>query len=718
MKYPRNSFWKSKPGINKLSNREKMNSTGKNLTKANKRDLAVQELQKTEETYVEQLQLLNLVYVTPMENLKSISQEQHNTLFSQIKIILNFNTNFLHNLSDAIKRGNSIGQELLNFCPYFKIYREYVNNYEQANILLRKLKSRQEFIELDEEGRTRCHNLSISDLIVTPIQRVPRYPMLIKEIIKYSEPHHPDLGLLTAALEKYTLLNRHINEGIKEQEKRDKVREIGEKVLEGGKPISLVAPARMFIMQGELWKVCRGKNKKYMFFLFNDLLIYANPQGKYYKLHNKLAINSSFHSELVDEERYPPHSIQISSSTKSFVVFADHQDQCLRWLKAIQDIKEQQEERNKKKGDYARGNDIKKAPVMVPDHFFEHCQVCCVKFTFVKRKHHCRICGKVVCGSCSNGKLHGLNDKLMRACDYCMKEHMSTAQVFKPSKFSPSSQSTFVNDLAAPVLPANDDFKEGTPDISSEILSISFYHGVIATKSERKKILQKKKQGSFFISEADDCLLLVYKPRNDKVEEVRIVAKIVDGSSISYTCDNPRISSSSIEDLVKRKLWKPLGLTKEVAPNQSREKLKSDNSENYGRCVALFDYKSQEPGDLTLKKGDEILILNQSEADGWWTGKIGEKVGLFPVNFTEVIVNSVAKPVQKVNGEQPQGPKGGDIFIAKQDHETKFSGEISFRSGDKIILQKTDQSGWWLGRLESNNQLGWFSPALVEPVRR
>jgi len=236
------------------------------LTKANKRDLAIQELQKTEETYVEQLQLLNLVYVAPMEKLKSITQEQHNTLFSQIKIILNFNTNFLHNLSDAIKRGNSIGQELLKFCPYFKIYREYVNNYEQANILLRKLKSRQEFIELDEKGRTRCHNLSISDLIVTPIQRVPRYPMLIKEIIKNSEPDHPDLSLLTAALEKYTLLNRHINEGIKEQEKRDKVREIGEKVLEGGKPISLVAPARMFIMQGELWKVCRGKNKKYMFF--------------------------------------------------------------------------------------------------------------------------------------------------------------------------------------------------------------------------------------------------------------------------------------------------------------------------------------------------------------------------------------------------------------------------------------------------------------------
>jgi len=689
-------------------------STGKKLTKVDKRNLAVKELQKTEETYVEQLRLLNLVYVTPMEQLKSITPDQHNTLFSQIKIILNFNTNFLNNLSDAIRRGNSIGQELLNFCPYFKLYREYVNNYEQANILLRKLKSRPEFIELDEEGRKRCHNLSVSDLIVTPIQRVPRYPMLIKEIIKNSEPDHPDLRLLTSALEKYTLLNRSINEGIKEQEKRDKVREIGEKVLEGGKPISLVAPARMFIMKGELWKVCRGKNKKYMFFLFNDLLIYANPQGKYYKFHNKLEINSSFHPEIVDEEGYPPHSIQINSSTKSFVVFADHQEECLRWLKSMQDIREQQEEREKKRGDYARDDDIKKAPVMVPDHFFEHCQVCSSKFTFVKRRHHCRICGKVVCGNCSNGKLPGLKDKLMRACDQCMKEAMSARGVFKAPKFSISSKSIAVNDSIVPVSAAYDDYKEGTPDISSEISSMTFYHGMIATKTERRKVLQEREQGSFFIAEANDCLLLVYKSGNGKVDEVKVGMTILDGRSISYTCDNPRVSSSSIEDLVKRRLWKPLGLTNAVSPKQKHENPKTEDSQNYGRCVALFDYEAQAPGDLTLKKGDEILIMNKSEAEGWWTGKIGDKVGQFPSTFTEVIVKPAAKSVQKVKVKQPQRPKGGAILIAKHDHQSALTGELSFRTGDKIILQKTDQSGWWLGRLQSNNQLGWFPPTLVE----
>jgi len=689
-------------------------NTGKRMSKAEKRQYAVEELQESEETYVEQLRLLFLVYVSPMAKHPNITPEQHSTLFSQIKIILNFNTNFLNNLRDEIKQGESIAQELLNFCPYFKLYREYVNNYEQASILLRTLKNRPWFIELDKDGRSRCHNLALSDLLVTPIQRVPRYPMLIKEIIKNTAPNHPDLNLLKSALEKYTALNRHINEGIKEQEKRDKVREIGEQVLQGGKPISLVAPARVFIMKGELWKVCRGKNKKYMFFLFNDLLIYTKPQGKNYKFHNKLEINTSFHSEPVDEVMYPPHSIQINTITKSFVVFADHQEEYLTWLKAMQDIKEQQIEREKLKGNYVPC-DIRKAPVMVPNHFFDDCQVCNSKFTLIRRRHHCRICGNVVCGNCSNGRLLNSEEEMVRACDNCIKEAMSGKNVFKNSSIS--SRTSSVRDSLVPI-EADNVYREGTPDASSELSSIKFYHGLIASKTERKKVLENRERGSFFIAEADECLLLVYKSENNKVQEIKLRMKFVDGMSISYTCDNHNVSSSSIEDLVKRKLWKVLGLTKAVPSEMWPENPKIEDSEACGRCVALFNYEAKAPGDLTLNKGDEILILDRSKNEGWWTGKIGESIGQFPSNFTKVIDKPVERFSVEAKIKQPLVPKGGDLLIAKQDFKTSPYRELSFSTGDVIILQKTDQSGWWLGRLQINNKLGWFPPALVERLER
>lgn len=35
------------------------------------------------------------------------------------------------------------------------------------------------------------------------------------------------------------------------------------------------------------------------------------------------------------------------------------------------------------------------APEWVPDEKASHCMKCDVKFTVVKRRHHCRACGKV-----------------------------------------------------------------------------------------------------------------------------------------------------------------------------------------------------------------------------------------------------------------------------------------------------------------------------------
>jgi len=695
-------------------------SQGRKLTKADKRDLAVKELLSTEKKYVDQLRTLDIVYVNGLEKLKAITSEQHNTLFSQIKIILNFNTNFLTNLSKAIKKNESIGQEMLNFCPYFKIYREYVNNYEQASILLRKLKDRPEFTAFDDEGRARCNNLAISDLIVTPIQRVPRYPMLLKEIIKNTEDSHPDLHLLTAALEKYTSLNRDINEGIKEQEKRNKVREIGEKVLDGGKPISLVAPARRFIMKNELWKVCRGKNKKYMFFLFNDLLIYADRQGKYFKFHNMLDIDTSFSAEGMEgNQMYPPHSMKIKSSTKSFVAFADDQELCTKWVKAMQELRDRLDNREKLKGDYNTFDDVAKAPIMVPDHFFKDCQLCHIKFTFVRRRHHCRLCGIVVCGGCSTGRIPDVKDQLMRACDDCMKQTKQQREVIRPPSFLSSSKTdTGKNNLGTPKSTSYDDRKEGTPEASAELFQISFYHGPIPSRDDRNKILRKEGQGSFYMSEAHESLLLVYKTSNVKVDEVKIGMKITVGGRITYTCENPRVSSSSIENLVTKKLWKPLGLTKAVR-REGHKQMSNDELKSCERGVALYDYVSQAPGDLTLKQGDEVVILEHAESEGWWTGMIGERTGLFPSTYIEVIKKRVeeVKLVQKVKPKPKAAAKKGDILIGKYDYEQASSEELSFKKGDKIILQRTDDSGWWLGRLQSNNKLGWFPPALVDKFK-
>ncbi|KAL1783779.1 zinc finger protein FYVE domain-containing protein 16 isoform X1 [Sigmodon hispidus] len=72
-----------------------------------------------------------------------------------------------------------------------------------------------------------------------------------------------------------------------------------------------------------------------------------------------------------------------------------------------------------------------KQPIWVPDSEAPNCMNCQVKFTFTKRRHHCRACGKVFCGVCCNRKckLQYL-EKEARVCVICY-ETISKAQAFE-----------------------------------------------------------------------------------------------------------------------------------------------------------------------------------------------------------------------------------------------------------------------------------------------
>ncbi|XP_015793672.1 SH3 domain-containing kinase-binding protein 1 isoform X1 [Tetranychus urticae] len=53
---------------------------------------------------------------------------------------------------------------------------------------------------------------------------------------------------------------------------------------------------------------------------------------------------------------------------------------------------------------------------------------------------------------------------------------------------------------------------------------------------------------------------------------------------------------------------------------------------------AIYDYKAQNDDELTIKKGDIIIILSKGvEDEGWWKGELNGKIGVFPDNYIEVI---------------------------------------------------------------------------------
>lgn len=97
---------------------------------------------------------------------------------------------------------------------------------------------------------------------------------------------------------------------------------------------------------------------------------------------------------------------------------------------------------------------------------------------------------------------------------------------------------------------------------------------------------------------------------------------------LDYMVNSPIIFCSTIPQLCKAQLDLATGF---VLAGPLAELLFMLFS--FTEYVALYTYESPEPGDLTFRVGDVILV---SKREGeWWNGSIGDRTGLFPSNYVK-----------------------------------------------------------------------------------
>jgi hypothetical protein len=88
--------------------------------------------------------------------------------------------------------------------------------------------------------------------------------------------------------------------------------------------------------EGSLTKVCRRKDKRFYFHLFNDIMLYSEATVLGYRLHRifylqKVVVENIDHHS-VDFEGAPPNSLKILSDHKSFIAYADSEELKTKWL--------------------------------------------------------------------------------------------------------------------------------------------------------------------------------------------------------------------------------------------------------------------------------------------------------------------------------------------------------------------------------------------------
>jgi len=185
------------------------------------------------------------------------------------------------------------------------MYTQYVNNYASVSALLDKTLSDRKYEKFqkfcaDAKADPRSGDLDLASFLIMPVQRIPRYKLLLVELEKALDEGSDSAKLISSSIEKISSVATCINEDVKFKQSREAIVKLQSKFV--GK-VTLVTPSRLLVHQGTLIKVNRkGQGQKYEFFLFSDLLIYASSAiGWRYVLQLEIPIDAAFDARDLSE---------------------------------------------------------------------------------------------------------------------------------------------------------------------------------------------------------------------------------------------------------------------------------------------------------------------------------------------------------------------------------------------------------------------------------
>ncbi|XP_074645967.1 uncharacterized protein LOC141902225 [Tubulanus polymorphus] len=412
------------------------------------------EIMTSEQVFVGVLKLLNRDF---RDAVKSISDEVGRAIVPRVVLdnilkylpeLENFNSELLKDLTERINNWDEtpkVADIFVKKGPFLNLYTTYIQDFSQMTGRLdeacKKYPIFQEVVR-DFETSEKCSGLALKHYMLKPIQRLPQYKLLLQDYQKHLPVNSLDTEDTKSALEVVTKIASHANESMKVGDNFQKLLEIQNSLIG---QFEVVKPGRTLIKKDMLLKLSRKELQERMFFLFNDVLLYTKPVPNGYKLKNVLSLAGMKVKKPTQDDF--ENEFSIISIQRSFTLSAkpdineplilqcstsEEREQWLTVLtKAIDDnaVKRSTYEiaKTNPQGIVTIDKDFilgAKAPVWVPDARVTMCMACTSEFTVTWRRHHCRSCGRVVCGACSDyrAKLAYLRDKLARVCRECFEK--------------------------------------------------------------------------------------------------------------------------------------------------------------------------------------------------------------------------------------------------------------------------------------------------------
>ncbi|KAK5579913.1 hypothetical protein RB653_009602 [Dictyostelium firmibasis] len=291
-------------------NNNNNNNNGKNdedESTKKKRELILEEIIQTEKSYVTYLSAIQEVYIDPLRSgqYKSLIKEDHIKSIFLTEDLLKFHVEFFTELAicynsfswsndilppnsltkttvttnqnrlstvttttTTFSSPNSKPQKLKEITSLestvaitsifnknqenFKMYSNYIIGYDASVTLLARLRKKKDFSNFLEKCRndSRCNGLDLNSILIMPVQRLPRYVLLLSELIKQTPPNHPNIKLLNKCLKGIKEVTSFINEAKRDDDNQIKTQQLQETIIE---KVNIYESGRKYILDGEFF---------------------------------------------------------------------------------------------------------------------------------------------------------------------------------------------------------------------------------------------------------------------------------------------------------------------------------------------------------------------------------------------------------------------------------------------------------------------------------
>ncbi|XP_065564856.1 protein vav-like isoform X3 [Artemia franciscana] len=645
-----------------------------------KRDYSIRELVETEKNFIEALNLVKRYFVRPLSTM--LSEDDKKTIFFGIKEIAEIHIGFHSDLCQACSLGAAIriSDIFLQWKEKFLIYGEYCSNLPKAHSRLDEACLRNEMFSNE---LTKCQqeahkgHFKLKDLLAVPMQRILKYHLLLKELIKHTQQTHEEYSGLEKAYNGMLDVAEYINEVKRDNETIQIINDIQASIsdLEMPEGTTLKDYGRL-LRDGEIKIKCHDENnriKPRYIFVFDKVLLMCKSTKKrvsdVIKFMNRLSGTDVEHlpyiHQFVESEQYifkhslplqhyrvedPPvrkvtalgresrwtHQFILAhrQSKNAYTLFAKTEEMKKKWIRALYDAL-----------DHLEPAEI--APNM--EHLFE--------MNTFEKPQNCIQCSRLLKGVFYQGyKCSKCGLSCHKSCLVLVKKCGTRPPELPPRPLSVSYPSTAVADdfralsptlrvmaPGPPLLNNNNNLPESPTKSNYVNLHLEEYpwYGGEMDRDVAASILSSAPNGTFLLRHrpprtsaalnGDTGYALSLKT-GSQVKHMKVCAcedKERGPTSVLYYLSESRRFRSIVE-LVQ--WYEDNSLSESFSGLQAV--LERPWRRIYPTAIARYDYPAPEPNLLSLKRGDIVIILSkEGDTNGWWKGQIANQAGYFPKHY-------------------------------------------------------------------------------------